>query len=68
MSALNLDSLLEESARRYPDREAVVSGPTRLTYRQVDAAANQVANLLTERGITPGDKVALMGVRPPHRP
>ncbi|WP_183092389.1 long-chain-fatty-acid--CoA ligase [Nocardioides stalactiti] len=60
MSALNLASLLEDSARLHPDREAVVSGPTRLTYRQVDTAANQVANLLIERGIAPGDRVALM--------
>ncbi|MEU5241761.1 long-chain fatty acid--CoA ligase [Streptomyces lydicus] len=56
---LNLSILLEDSARKYPDREAVVLGPTRLTYSQVNAAANQVANLLVERGIRPGDRVAL---------
>jgi long-chain acyl-CoA synthetase len=51
--------MLEDSARSVPDREALVCGPARLTYAQVDAAANQVANLLVERGIEPGDKVAL---------
>ncbi|HET9498818.1 MAG TPA: long-chain fatty acid--CoA ligase [Marmoricola sp.] len=56
---LNLSVLLEDSARKYPDRDAVVLGDTRLTYAQVDAAANQVANLLASRGIRPGDKVAL---------
>ncbi|WP_406864235.1 long-chain fatty acid--CoA ligase [Streptomyces sp. HUAS MG47] len=56
---LNLSILLEDSARAYPDRDALVLGPNRLTYRQVDAAANQVANLLVSRGIRPGDKVAL---------
>ncbi|MFD6062604.1 long-chain-fatty-acid--CoA ligase [Rhodococcus wratislaviensis] len=56
---LNLSILLEDSARRYPTRDALVLGDTRLTYAQVDAAANQVANLLVERGIQPGDKVAL---------
>ena len=55
----NLSTLLEDSARNYPDREAVVLGDTRLTYTQVDAAANQVANLLVSRGIRHGDKVAL---------
>ena len=55
----NLSSLLEGSAEAYPDRTAVVLGGTRLTYAQVDAAANQVANLLVSRGIEPGDKVAL---------
>ncbi|MFL6105319.1 MAG: long-chain-fatty-acid--CoA ligase [Marmoricola sp.] len=56
---LNLSILLEDSARKYPDRDALVLGDTRLTYAQVNAAANQVANLLVERGIQPGDKVAL---------
>ncbi|MFJ3782037.1 long-chain fatty acid--CoA ligase [Streptomyces sp. NPDC090093] len=56
---LNLSVLLEDSARTYPDRDAVVLGTTRLTYAQIDAAANQVANLLVDRGIWPGDKVAL---------
>jgi long-chain acyl-CoA synthetase len=60
----NLSSLLEDSARDYPDREAVVlarpgAESTRLTYAQVNGAANQVANLLVSRGIEPGDKVAL---------
>jgi long-chain acyl-CoA synthetase len=56
---LNLSVLLEDSARAHPDHEALILGETRLTYRQVDAAANQVANLLVSRGIQPGDKVAL---------
>ncbi|MFJ9831725.1 long-chain fatty acid--CoA ligase [Streptomyces sp. NPDC101169] len=56
---LNLSVLLEDSARTHPDRDAVVLGTTRLTYAQIDAAANQVANLLVDRGVWPGDKVAL---------
>ena len=55
----NLSSLLERSAQAHPDRTAVVLGETRLSYAQVDAASNQVANLLVSRGIEPGDKVAL---------
>ena len=42
---LNLSVFLEDSARRVPDRDALVLGETRLTYAQVDAMANQVANL-----------------------
>jgi long-chain acyl-CoA synthetase len=56
---LNLSIFLEDSARRYPARDALVLGDTRLTYTQVNGAANQVANLLVGRGIQPGDKVAL---------
>ena len=55
----SLASLLENSATTYADREAVVLGDVRLTYAQVDGAANQVANLLVSRGIRPGDKVAI---------
>ncbi|WP_244509493.1 long-chain-fatty-acid--CoA ligase [Nocardioides lianchengensis] len=55
----NLSTFLEDSARQYADRDAIVFGDTRLTYAQVDGAANLVANLLTSRGIEPGDKVAL---------
>ncbi len=56
---LNLASLLEGSAEKYPTRDAVVLGDVRLNYAQVNGAANQVANLLVSRGIKPGDKVAL---------
>jgi long-chain acyl-CoA synthetase len=55
----NLSTLLEVSAASYPDRTAIVFGDTRLTYADVDDAANMVANLLVSRGIQPGDKVAL---------
>jgi long-chain acyl-CoA synthetase len=55
----NLAEFLENSAQSYPDRTAVVFGDTRLSYPQVNGAANQVANLLVSRGIKPGDKVAL---------
>jgi len=65
---LNLSMLLEDSARRHPDRDAVVLGETRLTYAQVNAMANQVANLLVSRGIQPGDKVALSCPNLPYFP
>ena len=65
---LNLAVMLEDSARLVPDRDAVVFNDTRLTYAQVDAMANQVANLLVSRGITPGDKVALTCPNLPYFP
>jgi long-chain acyl-CoA synthetase len=69
----NLSILLEDSARRYPDREALVltaadGQSTRLTYAQVDAAANRVANLLVSRGIRRGDRVALTCPNVPYFP
>ena len=65
---LNLAALLEDTAQKYPDRDAVVLGDTRLTYAEVNGAANQVANLLVERGIQPGDKVALTCPNLPYFP
>jgi long-chain acyl-CoA synthetase len=65
---LNLASLLENSTEQYGDREAVVLGDRRLTYAQVNGAANQVANLLVSRGIKPGDKVALSCPNLPYFP
>ncbi|HET7325884.1 MAG TPA: long-chain fatty acid--CoA ligase [Nocardioidaceae bacterium] len=65
---LNLACLLEDSARKVPDRDALVLGDTRLPYKAVDAAANQVANLLVSEGIQPGDKVALTCPNLPYFP
>ena len=62
----NLSSLLEKGAAAHPERDAVVLGDTRLSYAQVDALASQVANLLLARGITRGDKVALMSPNLPY--
>src|SRR5262249_33717453 len=56
---LNLAMMLEDSAARVPDRVAVVSGDLFLTYAQVNAEANRVANLLVDCGVRPGDRVAL---------
>ncbi len=66
MTTYNLASLLEDSAAKYPEREAIVLGDTRLTYAQVNGAASQVANLLASRGIGHGDKVALSCANLPY--
>ncbi|MGN6253185.1 MAG: long-chain-fatty-acid--CoA ligase [Marmoricola sp.] len=69
----NLSILLEDSARTHGDRDAVVLASPggqslRLTYAQVDAFANQVANLLVAQGIEPGDRVALSCPNLPYFP
>jgi long-chain acyl-CoA synthetase len=65
---LNLAMLLDNAAAKYPQREAVVAGPMRLTYLQLNAMACQVANGLRVRGIRPGDKVALSCPNIPYFP
>ena len=59
-STYNLAQLLTRTADRFPERTALVMGDTRVSYPDLDVAANRVANLLVSRGIEPGDKVALM--------
>jgi long-chain acyl-CoA synthetase len=56
---LNLAILLEDSAREVPERTALVCEGTRLSYAELEAAANQVANGLKRHGISKGDKIAL---------
>src|SRR5688500_14308525 len=65
---LNLAVLLEDSAREVPDRDAVVAGELRLTYAELNAAANQVADALTARGVGRGDRVALSCPNVPYFP
>ncbi len=65
---LNLSVLLEDSARRYPDKEAFIFNETTLTYAQINAAANQVAGGLQKMGIQAGDKVALSCLNVPYFP
>ncbi|WP_433610572.1 long-chain-fatty-acid--CoA ligase [Prescottella agglutinans] len=56
---LNLSMFLEDSARKYPSRDALVLGDDRFTYAETDGLANQIANLLVASGIEPGDRVAV---------
>ncbi|GAB3440722.1 hypothetical protein GCM10027436_24460 [Actinophytocola sediminis] len=49
----------EEQASRTPHRCALVAGDERLTYAQLDAAANAVAHALLDRGVTRGDLVGV---------
>lgn len=56
---LNLAVILEESAKVTPQKEAVVCGSVRLTFKQISDMTNQIARGLLAAGIQPGDRVAL---------
>jgi amino acid adenylation domain-containing protein len=43
-----------------PDAAALSCGPLRLTYRQLDTAANRLAHLLADRGARPGTQIAIL--------
>jgi acyl-CoA synthetase (AMP-forming)/AMP-acid ligase II len=52
--------LFAAQARREPGRTAVVDGPRRLSYGQLDERARRLASLLAARGVGHGDRVALL--------
>jgi fatty-acyl-CoA synthase len=56
----SLGDLLHRTARRVPDKLAVVAGETRMTYRELDAAVSRTANALDARGPVKGDRLALL--------
>jgi long-chain acyl-CoA synthetase len=50
---------LEHSAKRFPDKTALVCGEERLTYGQVNAQANRLARHLIASGLRRQDRVAI---------
>ena len=54
-----LHDYLGESARRLPDKVALVCGEQRLAYGEIDARANALAAALASRGVSRGDRVVV---------
>ena len=67
-TTLNLASIVTHHARQTPNSEAVIWNDVRMTYEQLDAASNRVANALAEMGIGHDDKVALVCPNLPQFP
>ncbi|GAA1780279.1 MULTISPECIES: long-chain fatty acid--CoA ligase [Streptomonospora] len=65
---LNLAALLEDGARTTPERDCLVFGDLRIDYATTNMIANQVAEMLTARGIGRGDRVALASPNTPYFP
>src|ERR1700730_14794253 len=57
--ALCVHDLVQEQATRTPQAIAVVEGYRQLTYGELDARANQLAQLLRELGVEPEIPVGL---------
>src|SRR5438046_8789186 len=52
--------LLEASAARHPDKIALVCGEQRLTYEELNSAANRLAHALRDSGVVRGDRVTIL--------
>jgi acyl-CoA synthetase (AMP-forming)/AMP-acid ligase II len=57
---LLIGEMMARNARKFPDREAMVYGDTRLTYKQFNARINQIAHALMDLGIKKEGKVAIL--------
>ena len=57
----NIADLYEHTVDLVPDREVLVVGEARRTYRELEARANQLAHHLLAQGIEPGDHVGIYG-------
>jgi len=52
--------LLHRTARRYPDKTAIVAGDVRMSFAEFDATVNRAAHALADRGLVTGDRLALL--------
>ncbi|HYK82622.1 MAG TPA: AMP-binding protein [Gemmatimonadales bacterium] len=59
MGTDHLAALFAEQAKAHPERELVVSGARRMSYRQVEREALALADGLAGLGVQPGDRVAV---------
>jgi len=63
-----LFSILDETARDYPDKTYTIFNDFTRTFAQVKDTADRVANFLVSKGIRPGDRVAIFLPNLPHYP
>jgi len=57
---LLLGEIIARNGRKFPNKEAVIFGDTRLTYRQFNARINRLAHALMDIGIKKGEHVAIL--------
>jgi amino acid adenylation domain-containing protein len=61
-----LHDYLIESARRLPEKVALVRQSRRLTYAELDSSSNALANALVRRGVERGDRVIVFSDNTPE--
>ena len=63
-----LFSVLDETAREFPNQVYTIFNDATRTYAQVKDTADRIANFLVSRGIQKGDRVAIFLPNLPHYP
>ncbi|NMS07532.1 AMP-binding protein, partial [Vibrio parahaemolyticus] len=56
---MNLAAALQRNAASKPDKTALICGTEKINYAQFDAIAGKIAASLINKGVKPGDRVAI---------
>jgi len=59
--ATTLAEILPEAAARHGERTALIIGDRHLSFSELEALSNKVANGLVALGVKPGDRISLFG-------
>ncbi len=62
MRRVALGDCLKRTAKRIPDKIAIIDGEKQITYKEFNEQANQLSHALMNLGIKKDDKVAYMGL------
>jgi fatty-acyl-CoA synthase len=58
--AMLIGDILRNSARRFPNRTAIIDGETKISYAALEARVNRLAHAVLALNLEKGDKVAIM--------
>jgi len=56
---MRLERFLTDSARRFPNKVALVAGPSRLSFAELDERAGRIAAALAAAGVSRGDRIVI---------
>jgi amino acid adenylation domain-containing protein len=63
---MRLEDFLRNTARRLPEKLALVAGEERLTYRDIDGRSDRLARALVSRGVRRADRVVVYADNSPE--
>ena len=63
---INIGYLLFKRALLEPEKEALVVGDVRRTYKELNLRSNRLAHAMKRLGISPGDRVAVLALNEPE--
>ncbi|MEV8638444.1 FadD3 family acyl-CoA ligase [Streptosporangium sp. NPDC051023] len=64
--ALTIPGVLERAVRDFPNAEALVDGPVRLTYSELDERVRAVTRAFVASGVAKGDRIAIWAPNGPR--